>query len=101
MIYSLEESSTLAKAALLWCIFFPENRQTDHWVLDIYLSSHGFHLKELPFKSVYRLEIQKESPSGSDRPVRHGLQFGHLEMSQRNKLQYFLQNHPMEKVHIP
>jgi len=66
--------------------------------LYIYLSSHGFNLRDLPCKSVYHLKIQKESPPGSDRPMKHGLQFGELTLNQRHKLQYFLKNHTTEKI---
>lgn len=88
----------ISESGLALVYLSPEEQASRPLALNIHLSSHGFNLRDLPCKSVYHLEIQKEPPSGSDRPIKHGLQFDELGMNQRRKLQYFLKNHTTEKI---
>ena len=60
--------------------------------LDILITDNGFRLNKVPCKTVSSVQIY-ESPSGSIRKKRCGVQFGGLTQSQRSQLTHFIQNH--------
>ncbi|MBW1694641.1 MAG: PilZ domain-containing protein [Deltaproteobacteria bacterium] len=62
-------------------------------LLDIFLSSHGFHLKDIPCNKISDIHVENKSPF-SDFKMRHlGVQFSELNNDQSNRLDMFIQNY--------
>lgn len=66
--------------------------------LEIYLANNGFHLKEVPSKTISDLEITSEFPTSSITMRRCGVQFGELTQNQVSQLECFIQNHTVGEV---
>jgi len=61
-------------------------------LLDIFLSGHGFYLKDILCNKISDIHVENKSPF-SDFKMRHlGLQFSELSQDQSNRLDTFIQN---------
>ena len=62
-------------------------------LLDIFLSGHGFYLKDIPCNKISDIHVDNKSPF-SDFKMRHlGVQFSELSHDQLNRLDTFIQNY--------
>jgi len=70
----------------------PDDRFTH---VDIFLSTNGFHLSEVPCTIIYDV---KESTFGLNEvsPYRCGLKFDRVNEEQQNKLEFFINHHTTE-----
>jgi len=66
--------------------------------LDISLINNGFHLEEVPCKSIFDSEIINEFCFSSIPMRRLGVQFTELTHNQTSQLEYFIQNHTMDEI---
>jgi len=61
-------------------------------LLDIFLSGHGFYLKDILCNKISDIYVENKSPF-SDFKMRHlGLQFSELSQDQSNRLDTFIQD---------
>jgi c-di-GMP-binding flagellar brake protein YcgR len=67
------------------------------YVLDILLSGHDFHLKEIPVKAISDSEIEDEIPFSQIEMRKLGVQFLTLTGRHVSQLEDFIQNHTMDK----
>ena len=62
-------------------------------LLDIFLSGHGFYLKDIPCNKISDVQVESKSPF-SDFKMRHlGVQFSQLNPDQSNRLDMLILNH--------
>ncbi len=61
--------------------------------LDIFLSGHGIHLKNIPSKTVSDFEMKSDFPFSSIRMRQCCVQFGELTRIHISQLEDFIQNH--------
>jgi hypothetical protein len=69
----------------------------DLFELDLFLIDTDFYLSEIPFSTVSDFKIH-ENPFSSITMRRCGVQFGELNASQRAELEYFIQNHTVDRM---
>ena len=65
--------------------------------VDIFLSNNGFHLANVPCTIIYDV-IEPTSSLNAISPYRCGMKFGPLEAGQKDKLEFFLNNHTIGEV---
>jgi hypothetical protein len=64
---------------------------------DIFLAGDGFYLEKIPIKPIWDLKIPKKFSNGSLPMRRCGVQFRDLTHHQRSQLEYFIQNHTLNR----
>ena len=62
--------------------------------LGIFLAENRFHLREIPFETIWDVETEKE-PFSSITMRRCGVRFGKLTPNQISELKYFIRNHTL------
>jgi hypothetical protein len=60
--------------------------------LNIFLAENRFHLREIPFETIWDVETKKE-PFSSITMRQSGVRFGELTPNQISELKYFIRNH--------
>jgi hypothetical protein len=63
------------------------------FAMDIFLSGHGMHSKNIPFKTVSDIEMKSEIPFSSVKMRRCCVQFGELTHTHVLQLEEFIRNH--------
>ncbi|UCB47870.1 MAG: PilZ domain-containing protein [Deltaproteobacteria bacterium] len=64
---------------------------------DIFLAGDGFYLEKIPIKPIWDLKVPKKLSNGSLPMRRCGVQFRELTRHQRAQLEYFIQNHTLDR----
>jgi hypothetical protein len=78
---------------LAFCYVDMKARSISELVLDILMADRGFHLANIPFKTVADHAIADEMHIGSFAMRQLRLQFKKLSLNQRAELEYFICNH--------
>lgn len=61
--------------------------------LDIFLSGHGYYLKDMPCKKISDIHLDNKVSFSTFSVRQIGIQFGELNQTQSTQLDYFIQNH--------
>jgi response regulator RpfG family c-di-GMP phosphodiesterase len=64
---------------------------------DIFLAGDGFYVEKIPIKPIWDLKVPKKFSNGSLPMRRCGVQFRDLTRHQRSQLEYFIQNHTLNR----
>jgi hypothetical protein len=64
---------------------------------DVFLAGDGFYLEKIPIRPVWDLKVPKKLSNGSLPMRRCGVKFLDLTPHQRSQLEYFIQNHTLER----
>jgi hypothetical protein len=88
----LGQIKNISKGGLAFMYINGEEQMQGSLLLDIFLSGHGFYLKDIPCNKISDIHVENKSPF-SDFKMRHlGLQFSELNQDQSNRLDTFIQN---------
>ncbi len=69
---------------------------TDSGKLDIIRANDSFSIRQIPFKTVYDIEIENEIPMHSFRSRKRGVRFVRLSRQNRSQLKKFIKEHTIE-----
>jgi hypothetical protein len=67
---------------------------------DIFLAGDGFYLEKIPIRPIWDLKIPKKVSNGSLPMRRCGVQFRDLTHHQRSQLEYFIENHTLNRFKV-
>lgn len=83
----------ISKAGLAFRYNAKQEHKRVSYEMDIFSSANGFYLKNIPFKSISDIEVDKEFSTGHTRTRRRGVQFSELKQNQIFQLEYFIRNY--------
>ena len=66
--------------------------------LDIFLTGHGIHSKNIPFKTISDFEMKREIPFSFVKMRRCCVQFGELSHIHMSQLEDFIRNHTADQI---
>ena len=69
---------------------------TDTGKLDIIRSKDDISIQQIPFETVYDIEVESDNPWHSFKMRRRGLRFIRLTRKQRSQLEKFIKEHAIE-----
>jgi len=69
---------------------------TDTGKLDIIRATDNLNIRQIPFETVYDIEIDNENPWYSFRTRRRGVRFVRLSRQHRTQLEQFIKDHSTE-----
>ena len=74
------------------------NQENSSFELEIFSANNGFHLKQVPFKTISDFEIPSEFHISFISMRRRSVQFGKLSHSQTSQLEYFITNYTLGEI---
>ncbi len=88
----LGQIKNISKGGLAFMYINGGQKMQGSLLLDIFLSGHGFYLKDILCNKILDIHVENKSPF-SDFKMRHlGLQFSELSQDQSNRLDTFIRN---------
>ena len=96
----LGEIIDISKGGLAFQYLVGENLIKEAVELDIILAHNGFHLKELPCKTISDFEIINEIYFSSLKMRRHSIKFADLDNKQISELDYFIKQHTSSEAQV-
>ena len=89
----LGQIKNISKGGLSFMYINGGEQMEDSLLLDIFISGHGFFLKDIFCSKISDIHVKNKSPF-SDFKMRHlGVQFSEMNQDQRRRLENFIQNH--------
>jgi hypothetical protein len=67
-------------------------------LMDVFISNETFHMKDIPIKTIYDVELAKEDPCSTVLLRQQSVRFGELNNDQYSKLMHLLQYHTLGEV---
>jgi hypothetical protein len=67
-------------------------------VMDVFVRNNHFHMKDIPIKTVYDVELAKENPCSTVLLRQQSVMFGDMTEEQNSELMYLLQHHTLGEV---
>ena len=89
----LGQIKNISKGGLSFMYINGGEQMEESLLLDIFISGHGFFLKDISCSKISDIHVENKSPF-SDFKMRHlGVQFSEMNQDQRRRLENFIQNH--------
>jgi hypothetical protein len=67
-------------------------------VMDVFVRNHPFHMKDIPIKTVYDVELAKENPCSTVLLRQQSVMFGNLTEEQTSGIMHLLQHHTLGEI---
>ena len=67
-------------------------------VMDVFVRNHQFHMKDIPIKTIYDVELAKENPCSTVLLRQQSVMFGDLTEEQISELTHLLQHHTLGEI---
>jgi len=67
-------------------------------VMDVFVRNDTLHMKDIPIKTVYDVELAKENPCSTVLLRQQSVMFGDLTEEQNSELMHLLQHHTLGEV---
>lgn len=88
----------ISRTGLAFCYVVTGAKGNHAGEVDIFLAGDGFCLERIPIKTVWDHRVHKKFSNGSLPMRRCGVQFGELTPHQLSELDYFIQNHTLNRM---
>ena len=66
--------------------------------MDVFVRNNNFHMKDIPIRTVYDIELAKEDPCSTVVLRQQSVQFGALTEKQADQLKHLLQHHTLGEI---
>ncbi|HID30727.1 MAG TPA: PilZ domain-containing protein [Desulfobacterales bacterium] len=96
----LGQITDIGMGGLAFSYIASEELSDDSVELNIFLAENRFHLRKIPFKTIWDIQTEKV-PFSSITMRRSGVEFGELTPDQRSQLKYFIRNHTLPLKQAP
>ena len=90
----LGQINDIGMGGLAFSYIASEEVSDDSVELNIFLAENRFHLRKIPFKTIWDVETEKV-PFSSITTRRSGVRFGELTPNQISHLKHFIRNHTL------
>ena len=94
---NLGQISNIGKGGLAYRHIADNRPENGIYKMDIFLSDKNFYLENIPFNTVCLFDEASEFPYSSVMMKQRCIQFGNLDPEQKQKLDYFIMNHTLER----
>ena len=96
----LGQITDIGMGGLAFSYIASEEVSDDSVELNIFLAENRFHLRKIPFKTIWDIETERV-PFSSITMRRSGVEFGELTPDQTSQLKYFIRNHTLPLKQAP